>query len=294
MRSLSAALLLVILATSCGKDRNPVIPQRPSTGQLLFYGYGAESTFTHIFSINADGTSLRQLTADSLNDRYPRWSPDGTKIVFIRQYRGSRDSANVTVMNADGSDIVRLTFDSGDESPSWSADGSQIAYQHDELFRRDVWVVNANGSNPHLFMSADSTNSAQEITWTRENTLLGYDAYGIDIQPTPAATRFTRVLNLFPLSGAGPRLSPNGTTIAFAWEGPYANEGPYIYTVGADGTGMIKISNMHDRSPVWSPSGSEIAFVRDSRIWVMDSNGGNAARVTGRIAPGSDYLGDWK
>lgn len=290
---LTAVLLVFIGSTSCGKD-DIVIPKPPSQGTLLFYGYSTDTTFTHIFSINADGTDLRQLTTDSLNDRYPRWSPDGRKIVFVRQYPGTNDSANVTVMDADGSNIQRITFDSGDDSPSWSADGSQIAYQHDELFQLDVWVVNADGSNPHLFMPADSTNSARQIGWTKQNTLLGYDAYGIDMQSNQSASRLTRVLNLFPMSGAGPRLSPNGDPIAFAWGGPNANEGPYIYSVKRDGSDMKQLNQSVSLAPVWSPDGTRLAYTSGSHIWIMKADGSGSMQLTTRAAPGVDYVSDWR
>ena len=296
MRALSSVLILApLVLSSCGGD-DPTKPKPPAQGQIVFSSYGADSTnFTHLFIINADGTGLRQLTADSLNDRFPRWSPDGTKIAFTRSYGPNRDSVDVSVMGADGKNIVRLTVDAYlDEFPSWSPDGTQIAFQRTDLLVSDIWVVNADGTNPHMIMRADSANSARDITWTSQNTLLGADTYGIDLQLAPTSTRLTRILDLFPINSAQPRLSPSSDVIAFAWEGPNANEGPYVYTVKVDGSGMKQISNLRDRTPVWSPDGSRIAFQRDSRIWIMASSGANPVQLTTRTTPGADNPGDWK
>ena len=59
-----------------------------------------------IWSINPDGTDLVRVNANRA-DAFASWSPDGTKILFIR------DDRDVYVMNTDGTDLEKLTTDSG-------------------------------------------------------------------------------------------------------------------------------------------------------------------------------------
>ena len=87
------------------------------------------SNATEIFVINADGTGKQQLTTvqqtqnGSTADYDPRWSPDGTKILFTR-YKGTV-FGSTHLMNADGSNLRKLfNFDS--YSPYWSPDGRSI------------------------------------------------------------------------------------------------------------------------------------------------------------------------
>ena len=289
--------MLLLVVASCGKDQATKPKPTVIGDDIVFTRWESTDGITHLFVINADGTGLHQLTTDSLDDREPRWSPDGTKIAFIRVYSRDGDSANVSAINADGTNLVRLTYEHPDANPSWSPDGSQISYQHGPLspYTADVWTMNADGTSPHLFMPADSTGGAVGVMWTSQNTLLGYEYFGLKLQLTPDATHLTRVLRIDNTYYANPRLSPDGSTIAFCWTGPYGGDGPYIYTVKPDGTDMKQLTHGHDKNPIWSPDGSKIAYINeDFQIWTMNADGTNAVQLTTRLTFGSDDLGDWK
>jgi dipeptidyl aminopeptidase/acylaminoacyl peptidase len=59
-----------------------------------------------IYVINADGTNHVRLTHHSSLDRWPCWSPDGTKIAFASTRDGDSD---IYMMNSDGTGVVNLT-----------------------------------------------------------------------------------------------------------------------------------------------------------------------------------------
>jgi TolB protein len=97
-----------------------------------------------IYLVNVDGTGLAQLTSGPEDDAVPNWSPDGTKIAFVR---GQGDSVNIWVMNADGTDVHRLTASGKDYDPSWSPDGRQIVFSSYRQGRTgEIYVINADGS----------------------------------------------------------------------------------------------------------------------------------------------------
>ena len=75
--------------------------------------------------VNRDGSNWRDLTTDKFFDRYPRWSPDGKKIVFVSDRSGRYE---IWTLDADAAVLCQITFDtSGDTTfPLWSPDGSQI------------------------------------------------------------------------------------------------------------------------------------------------------------------------
>ena len=78
-----------------------------------------------VFVARADGTGLRQLTNDAANDRYPKWSPDGRRIVFYSNRAGGWEA---WMINVDGSGLTQLTRQSGAHYPLWSPDGSRMAF----------------------------------------------------------------------------------------------------------------------------------------------------------------------
>ena len=78
---------------------------------------------------------------ESVRHWHPVWSPDGTKIAYVSDVAGGPD---LWVMNADGSNPVRLTDDPGDESfPEWSPDGTRLAYaaSSDYSSNADIWIL---------------------------------------------------------------------------------------------------------------------------------------------------------
>jgi TolB protein len=108
-----------------------------------------------IFTMNIDGTNIRQLTHDG-NNGDPVWSPDGTQISFGSDREGN-EKLNIFVMNADGSNVRQLThfdvpIEAGDTH--WSPDGTKIIFERDIDGNKqsnpdayaEVWIMNADGT----------------------------------------------------------------------------------------------------------------------------------------------------
>src|SRR4029077_3743607 len=83
-RRAAAAIAISMLATL-------VVPMLAGTASATFPGTNGVIAFArmrhgngHIFTINADGTGEQQLTFGTSSDSQPAWSPDGTRLAFVR------------------------------------------------------------------------------------------------------------------------------------------------------------------------------------------------------------------
>jgi Tol biopolymer transport system component len=97
----------------------------PDGRSILFASLGAPKE--DLFVIDADGTHERQLTDDDDKDRFPRWAPDGSRIVFYSTR--SKGRYQIWSMRPDGSDARIVVSDNRNLIiPSWSPDASKLAY----------------------------------------------------------------------------------------------------------------------------------------------------------------------
>jgi eukaryotic-like serine/threonine-protein kinase len=80
--------------------------------------------------------SLRQLTNDLANDRFPRWSPDGKRIAFYSTRSGNYQ---IWLIDPDGSGLQQVTeYAEGLTDPVWSSDGARIAAN--DLYSNRVFI----------------------------------------------------------------------------------------------------------------------------------------------------------
>jgi Tol biopolymer transport system component len=117
----------------------------PDRSSIAYTKVSASGLSDTIWVMNADGTSRRALTTSGGTFVYfhPQWSPDGTRIAVVQFSCSGVPPPRITVVNADGSNMVPLTA-GRDANPAWSPDGSRIAYQH--AGTGEIFVMNADGS----------------------------------------------------------------------------------------------------------------------------------------------------
>jgi len=140
----------------------------PDGTRLAFSRCGPEDDESdcEIWVAESGGSRARKLVDSDGWDAGPAWSPDGRRIAFVsdRDRNGdcffhdcSGHNGEIYVMNADGSEQRRLTDDPGDDgSPTWSPDGTRIAFAG---LRNVEGAVDAPGENYEIYvMNADGSD----------------------------------------------------------------------------------------------------------------------------------------
>ena len=244
------------------RDSSPV--WSPNGEEIAFLSGRDEDL--EIYVIRADGTGERNLTNYIGEDGWPSWSPDGSKIAFHSKrapsihIEGTRPRLELTtpnydvfVIDADGSDLVRLTEDSAtDWLPSWSPDGSKIVFQSNRDGVGEVFVMNANGSDERNITNHPAMDGWP--TWSPDGSKIAFqsqrDGNTEIYMMNPDGTGLTRLTSNAEWD-AGPSWSPDGTRIVFET----ARHGSFeIYVMDADGANQTRLTVDYypDRYPVWT------------------------------------------
>ena len=116
---------------------------------VVFYAPDDNGQQREIYVMNDDGSHVRRITHTPLWDTMPRWSPDGSRIVFERDVRSARGQQfDIFVMDANGHNERRLTdHPRNDTFPTWSPDGQHIAFSSHRDGNRDIYIMEVESGN---------------------------------------------------------------------------------------------------------------------------------------------------
>jgi Tol biopolymer transport system component len=103
----------------------------------------------HLYTMKTDGSATRQLTTGDNTDFYPRFSPDGRRILFARsQARGfvresagsDSDAWDLYTVNVDGSDLKKVVEDGA--WGSWSGTEEVVFLRGSKVMRAKLGAEN--------------------------------------------------------------------------------------------------------------------------------------------------------
>jgi TolB protein len=226
-----------------------------------------------IYVMNGDGRERREVG----EGRYPDWSPDGGRLVFVGADGESLDVLDLTTR--DTTLLVRLGGLIKD--PAWSPDGEWIAFR---VLYEDIWTINADGSNAHQLTNYADGTCVGHPSWSP-------DASRIAFSMSPDCWAEERRSDVYVMNSDGsnvirltdgmgnywdPLWSPAGDRMLFA---EYHDGESSICVMNADGSGKIRLGTGRPYS--WSPDGTRIYYhqVGINALWTMNVDGSNPRRL---------------
>jgi Tol biopolymer transport system component len=284
---LGIAVLLVLL---CANDAFAAYPGR--NGKLLFVRDNPAAddeqvgiSGTELWTANVDGLGARRLTnavTGLIVGIHAQWSPDGTRIAFSSNcgFKYRTTCGQIYVTDASGRETRTIThaaenIPSGlDMSPTWSPDGTKLAFTRIEPVS-GVYTVGVDGGSETKIFDLSYDNLAWSPDGTRFAFWEGHDNGRSTVDVANVDGTGLRVVAATRLIDADPDWSPDGTTIAFAKAtGRFSR----VCLVAAAG-GSVRCL-VRGTEPAWSPDGRSIAFRRYYDIYVMRSDGTHVRNVT--------------
>ncbi len=302
-------------------------------GRITFRRYlNSEHTRGALFTINPDGTGIRQVTHPprttvTVN---PDWNPNRRWIAYSRYGQASEDNSRLFKIRPNGSGRTSLSRSCTgrcvtDDQAEWAPHGKRIAFQRglkylpNGIHNTFVFVMGADGTHPRRITQRRADPSVQHHfadgspTWSPDAQRLAFerqdqvDAGGRTDHQAIFTVRLdgTRLRRITPwrLDGAQPDWSPNGRWLVFHQSHP-DNETSNIWLVHPDGTGLHRLTHDSATSGSWltttfSPNGHRITAARTNGVGMAGNADVYVAKIDGSglrnitRSPQWDSTPDW-
>jgi Tol biopolymer transport system component len=203
----------------------------PDGQELAFTTYDRNGETSTIFRVPFAGGTPTPVVLNDKGWGDPAWQrPGGGCIVYSGQRAGGAERATDLFVQCPGQPAKALV-ESGDldeAGPDWSPDGSQIVYEARESGQEnidnkqlDLWVVNADGSDPHVLLDLPDT-SERHARWSPDGKTIAFVSYaykaglGKGILMTVDLSSPTMPISSHIEGAAGPAAwSPDGRSLLF-------------------------------------------------------------------------------
>ena len=256
----------------------------PANGRIAFYmGVDAD-----IYIMDDDGYHQRRLT-DTQNiqgEWSPVMSPDGRRIAFSGTEE-RRAEQYIWVMDVDGSNRRRVHSKEGTQ-PTWNADGTKLAFVAWQGGDTEIFVVDVAVPATDLVQLTDNEFKDSQPDWSDDDATIVFVSSrdgNADLYLMDADGSNVRPLTSTPEDESGPVLSPDGTKVAYIYDGD-------VFIMNLDGSDRRNLTEdwIGQRNPCFSGDGG-ILYWDETVIMAYDLETGEEWQVS--IGKGSPKHPSW-
>lgn len=300
----AGSVCAVALASACGSDNAPAGRPAAASGLIAFVsGSGTNPGDGDLYVVRPDGTGLRRITSTPGVAEYsPTWSPDGTRLAYVRTHGGCFCLHEIVVVDpSTGAESLSTEVPDGEgafaplsSSLTWSPDGGSMLFiagsEHSSSslvvdLQAGTWLAITEG-DAAIFKARWSPDGRWLLTLS--NHLLAVPAELIDGTDVVDVAELLGVRKLTPEAGNTALTAvwaPDGSAIAICdFGGRQWNPVIDIITF-PDGQRRRLVSSGF--APAWSPDGRQVAYLdnreRDgaggAEVWVVAGEGATPREV---------------
>ncbi len=167
-----------------GNGKTKMLADKTIEGELLFASYSPKGDKiavslkqsedkSHIILLNQKGKFLKKITNNEKRNYYPKWSSDGTEIIYFSRKDTNNQDDEIYRYNLETDQHIRLTnWHKHNFCPSWSNDGEKIVYVTSmENTRPEIYIMDADGSN-QIRVTNNSNGETLPFWHPKENKIL--------------------------------------------------------------------------------------------------------------------------
>jgi Tol biopolymer transport system component/serine/threonine protein kinase len=270
-------------------------PTDPKGGRIAFTC--TRGDYNQLCMINRDGSGLIQLSDMEASNYYPVFTRDGGGLLFASNRNGPFD---LYLLLFSEKQLFQITENVGNVvSPDYSPDGRRIVFVNQAGDGpASIWMVNADGLNPHLVYAGPGTIVA--AAWSPDGERI---AYAMSVGVPQEYEIFTmntegkdHVRISQGLQGIGGSLSwsPDSKSLLI-YAGPYGDKNIFKLEV-ADGAYAQLTDGGNNAGASYSPDGRYIVFnsLRNNDqadLYIMRADGTNQVQLTNHPEP--DWGAHW-